>query len=72
MFGEVELVRARKGLLIALSLAIALVVVLAALATSVAPRSLQITGYAGYLGERELTATLEKVLVGGCGGFAGG
>jgi hypothetical protein len=46
--------------LIALSLAIALVVVLAALATSMAQRSLQVTGYAGYLGEWELTATLEK------------
>jgi hypothetical protein len=46
--------------LIALSLAIVLVIVLGAFATSTVPQSLQINGYAGHLGEWELTATLSK------------
>jgi hypothetical protein len=43
-----------------LSLASVLVVVLGALAISITPPSLEITGYAGRLGEWELTATLRR------------
>ena len=58
--GRLQLLPSRKTLLIAISLAIVLVIVLGALATSRAPQSLQINGYAGHLGEWELTATLSK------------
>jgi hypothetical protein len=44
--------------LIALSLAIVLAVAGGAYAISTVPRSLQIDGYAGHLGEWELTATI--------------
>ena len=49
----------RKGLTITLTLAI-LLVILSAFEILMVPQSLQINGYAGHLGEWELTATLSK------------
>ncbi|HYN27255.1 MAG TPA: hypothetical protein VES94_03075 [Burkholderiales bacterium] len=46
--------------MIALALAIVLAIVLGAFATSAVPQSVQINGYAGHLGEWELTAALSK------------
>jgi hypothetical protein len=51
---------ARKQLLIAVPLAIALGIAVGALSGTSVPPSLEITGYSGHLGEWELTATLAK------------
>jgi hypothetical protein len=58
--GWVRLLSSRRNLLTALTLAILAVLVLGALGTWRISRSLQIEGYAGHLGEWELTATLSK------------
>ena len=58
--GGFQLFPSRKNLLIALSLAIVLTVTGGAYAISTVPRSLEIHGYAGQLGEWELTATISK------------
>lgn len=50
----------RKSLLIALFLAISAAVIIGVFGAWRVPRSLQIDGYAGHLGEWELTATLSK------------
>jgi len=60
--GRLQLFPSRNNFLIGLSLAIVPAIVLAAFATLTMPQSLQITGYAGHLGEWELTATLSKNL----------
>jgi hypothetical protein len=58
--GWLRLPSSRKSLLIALSLAILTAVILGVLGAWRVPWSLQIEGYAGHLGEWELTATLSK------------
>jgi hypothetical protein len=55
------LTRSRLALVGASCLVMIVVAVLAVYATSTPPQSLQVTGYAGHLGEWELNATLSKI-----------
>jgi hypothetical protein len=63
--GRLQLLPSRKNLSIALALAIGLAIglaiVLGAFAIATVPPSLQVSGYAGHLGEWELTAALSKI-----------
>src|SRR5437870_79262 len=58
--GRLRLLASRSAVLIGLALAIGLAIILGAHLTFTVPPSLQINGYAGHLGEWELTAALSK------------